>query len=177
VSFVACFGRARWQIDCVKRGAKTIHVESESAQHLPRVAFDIEHAQQHVLARDGVRVASMREPHRSPERASGASGPGERTSHTIGVSDCGANGLAHFVAGRRNVYACVAQDSRRTTALIRDEAEEQVFGADAIVTEPARFDLGQRHGAPRVGREASQLLRLEEIVCHARHHGSIARHD
>jgi hypothetical protein len=52
-----------------------------------------------------------------------------------------------------------------------------MLSADAIVTEPACLDFSQRNGASRVGRETSQLPGLEEIVCHARHHGSIARDD
>ncbi len=148
-------GFGRRHREAVEGHAQAVDVEAESPEHLAGRPLHVEDAEQHVLAPDEVAAAGVGEAHRAAEGALDAGCAGERAGRRR-VAERGTDGLADLVAGGREGHAGVGQHPGGG-ALAREQAEEQVLGAEVVVAELARLDLGAGDRAPGGGVEAAQV--------------------
>ena len=149
------------------RHANRLDIESEPAQHLPRDALDIEHAQQHMVARHVVGAPGVRESQRlfrareSRAESSATTGAADHRRPTVEAPTASLT----LLRAAASVTPAAASIGGRVT-VVRQEPEQQVLGADALVTELPRFGLGQddRTSGRRV--EALQVARIGDIASH-----------
>jgi hypothetical protein len=151
----------------VRQGrAEELNVNAESPQHLTGGPLDIEHTEQHVLARDDIGAVEMSEAGRSTERTLSPRRPSQRPAVPDIESGRHANGFGHLDPGRGQGDAGRRQPRGRV-APVGQQPEEQVLGADTIMTEFPRLALSQDHRVRGGVVEPLPGCRTHDLSAHA----------